>query len=484
MVSEGDKRVIIVGGGASGVLLASHLLRDAARQIRVTIIERTSAAGFGLAYSTVNPHHLLNVRAANMSAFPDQPDHFWNWMVANGLCHTPDCNDAFCFVPRMIYGRYLADLLAAPPPRGEAGPKLQVIRGECVLLRRFGRGVEVQLADGTRHSGDYAVLATGNEAPAVSYGICDADPWREPAQAGLAPSDPVLVLGSGLTMVDYVLTLLRAGHTGSVLVISRRGLLPQPHRRAKPWPIEESEIPMGAEVSAVMHWLRGEIEAASSQGRDWRDVIDGLRPFIQRIWQNWPLPAKHRFIRHARVWWDVHRHRTAPEADRRLRAAITSGQLRVVAAKIESVETGNAGVAVRYRRRGASHVETAHVAKIAQCIGVAIDPRRSSNPVLKNLFERGLARADPTQLGIDVTPDCAVIDGRGGSTPRLLAIGPLTRGRFWEITAIPDIRVQCAKVAELIADHCLAAFQQTNPPDGGTSVPQPITRMLQPGFHH
>jgi uncharacterized NAD(P)/FAD-binding protein YdhS len=190
MSLEGDIAIVIVGGGATGALLACHLLRDPSSRVRVTMIEKSAAAGSGLAYGTLNPHHLLNVRARNMSAFPDQPGHFWDWLVANNLHKTLGCDDAFCFAPREIYGKYLASLLRAHGAQDATRRRLRVVQGECVSLRHTRAAVEVSLADGSSHFGHIAVLATGNEAPATITEPCNVSPWVEPALAGLNRMTP------------------------------------------------------------------------------------------------------------------------------------------------------------------------------------------------------------------------------------------------------------------------------------------------------
>ncbi len=455
MSIERDRRVVIIGGGASGVLLACQLLRNPAGITRVTIVEKTPYTGLGMAYGTVNPHHLLNVRASNMSAFPDHPDHFWNWMVANNPREVVGCDGTFCFVRREICGKYLASPLEVYRERDGAPQRLHVVRGEVMSLRPIRSGVEVSLSDGSSHFADVVVLATGNEAPTPTYGPCSVSPWSDPATTGVMTDDAVVILGSGLTMVDYVLSLLQARHRGPILAISRRGLLPRVHRPVEPTRIDAADVPFGTEVSHVLKWLRDLIESGAARNMDWRGVIDGLRPFVRDIWQNWTEPAKRRFLRHARAWWDVHRHRMAPEVDRRLTDAILSGQLEVVAGKVTAIEAGANGATVTYRRRGSAAIEAVHVAKVVQCMGVDFDPRESANPVLQNLLEQGLARPDPLGIGIDVAADCAVVDRFGNASQWLFAVGPLTRGRFWEIISIPDIRIQCAKIADRIATRAL-----------------------------
>ena len=103
-------RIAIVGGGASGALMAAHLLRGRPRNLAVTIIETRAELGRGLAYATDNPSHLLNVRAANMSAFADDPGHFARWLSTQR--DAPAAADPeFRFVSRGLYGRYLESLI-------------------------------------------------------------------------------------------------------------------------------------------------------------------------------------------------------------------------------------------------------------------------------------------------------------------------------------------------------------------------------------
>ena len=208
---RGCKHVIIVGGGASGVLLACHLLRDPSRSLAVTLIEKRPKVGCGIAYGTADRLHLLNVRAANMSAYADEPDHFLRWLAANRARESTSCLDAFCFVPRRVYGHYIAGLIAPLLANSERPGRLHLVRGECVSIEESSSGVGVTLADGSRYTGHIAVLATGHEVPATTAAACYADPWT-PSDAAMHRDGTVLVLGTGLTMVDHVLTLIHSGH--------------------------------------------------------------------------------------------------------------------------------------------------------------------------------------------------------------------------------------------------------------------------------
>jgi uncharacterized NAD(P)/FAD-binding protein YdhS len=455
------RRVVIVGGGASGVLLACHLLRGRDRDLDVALIEKRPEVGRGIAYYTANPDHLLNVRAANMSAFPDQPDHFWHWLCArqdSGDLTWQACDDPFCFVPRKIYGDYIASLITPLLPDGQRPVGLRIIRGECIAIDHDRDGVAITLADGSRHRGDVAVLATGHETTACGGG-CYVDPWVPPTEAGVAQDARILILGTGLTMVDYVLSLILANHKGPIIALSRRGLLPRAHRAVQPLAIDQAVVPCTTDMSVLIRWLRRLIDKEVARGGDWRSVVDGIRPFTQQIWQRLSISARRRFLEHARAWWDVHRHRMAPEVEKRIDAAIASGALRVMAAKLYAIEADDVGAVIRYRRRGASAIDTMRVDKIADCRGIGATPLKVVNPALCGLLEHGSARIDPLRIGIDVTTDCAIIDQRGVASKQLFAVGPITRAAFWEIVAVPDIRNQCMA----LASHLARALADTTP---------------------
>jgi uncharacterized NAD(P)/FAD-binding protein YdhS len=441
-----SRHAIIIGGGASGVLLAYQLLQRSTPDFRITLIEKRPEVGRGLAYHTGNPEHVLNVRVANMSALPDEPDHFWRWLTSReGV--PPPCPDPYCFVPRRIYGDYIADLLMTS--KGRSTHRLSIVQGTCVDVSEGSGEVTVSLEDGRFYVGDIAVLATGHDVRSCSPGY--ADPWVLPSSAGIDPDATILILGTGLTMVDYVQSVIQDGHRGPIVAVSRRGLLTKPHRRVDPIRIEEADVPFGAGISHLLRWFRGRVGAHVAKGGDWRSVIDGLRPYTQRLWRELPPASKRRFLEHARAWWDVHRHRMAPEVEARIMDALCAGRLTVMAAKVAGIEPNEAGARVRYRRRGQSEVLSMQVGAIVDCTGIVKDPLASANPAVRSLFERGLARVDPLHIGIETAADGAIVNQDGASSRRLFAVGPLTRAAFWEIIAIPDIRNQCAELAAKLA---------------------------------
>ncbi|RWE18716.1 MAG: FAD-dependent oxidoreductase, partial [Mesorhizobium sp.] len=265
------------------------------------------------------------------------------------------------------------------------------------------------------------------------------------ADTALDPEATVLVLGTGLSMVDAFLSLEQRGHRGEIIAVSRRGLLPSPHRKGNPIKLDVADIPLGTQLSYFVGWFRNLIRENQKAGGDWRDVVDGLRPFNQKIWQNWPSSAKRRFVEHTKAWWDIHRHRMAPEVYARVTEAVRSGRIRIVAGRVVEIEPD---FTVRIQQRGTQALETLKAARIYDCMGIARDISKTSNGVVRSLVERGLARPDPLHLGLDVTANCELVAADGTVSSKILAVGPLTRGTFFEIDAIPDIRVQCAKLSK------------------------------------
>ena len=450
-----DKVVAIIGGGFSGALLALHLLRSRTPGLHILLIEKGEAFGRGVAFSTRRPDHLLNVRAGNMSAYPDQPAHFQDWLAVQ----TRQPSDPFSFAPRWVYGDYLQAQLRAAAQNAEAAGRLTLVGDEAVEVARAGGRLIVRLAIGRALSVDRVVLATGHGAPSEVVSSETrfardphyiADPWASGRLEQIKPTDRVLLLGSGLTAVDMVTSLDQVGHRGQILALSRHGLLPHRHARTTHAPIAWSRKP-GERLSHSLRRLRRECDRLS----DWRRAFDGVREQVQAIWADLDETERRRALRRLRPWWDVHRHRMAPEVGARIDALLAEGRLRVVAGRMLSLRSEIGGVTVTWRPRTHTSVRADRTEWVINCTGPEGDPTRSSNPVIRRLVESSLARPDRLSLGLDVDPNGRVVAAAGSASPDLYALGPLTRGALWEVTAVPDIRQQAARLAEQIT-HDLA----------------------------
>lgn len=440
------RHVAIIGAGFSGTLQAINLLRHDGP--RATLIERAPVPGEGLAYGAAYPDHVLNVRASNMSALPDDPDHFVRWLAANGA------GDAGAtFVQRVTYGAYLRDLLAEA--LASCGDRLKVVQGDACDVTRSGKGAQVALANGETIDADTAVLAVGNLPPHDPPGFAEAglsaeryksDPWDRSVPLGLSDDDTVLLIGTGLTMVDIALLLESSGFKGRIVALSRRGLVPRRHDSPGPMVAKLAERPV-APPSELVHMVR-----ARGDTIGWRNSVDELRPYTQAMWANGSDAERARFLRHLRPWWDVHRHRLAPSVADRLAAMQARGQLEIVAGKtISAVEHAN-GITLTWRRRGSDSPETLSAQRIINCTGPQGDLTRTAEPLLAALHKRGMIRPDPAHLGLDVDSRAQTIAADGTGNDWLYALGPMTRGAFWEIVAVPDIRQQTWNLARRLSN--------------------------------
>lgn len=440
------RSIAIIGGGASGVLMAAHLLRGRDPGLDIVIVEKRASLGRGLAYSTDLPDHVLNVRASNMSAFADDPDHFVRWLRA---CNIQIDDPTTYFAPRRLYGEYLGQLLHEAPQGNGSYGRLRIIDEECVEILQHQGHLELRLADGSSVVTQRCVLATGHDQKASRrrslLSPSGADDVLLPD-----PADRILIIGTGLSMVDTCLSLILNGHKGQIIAVSRRGLLPAVHSKTSPIVLQQADVPLGSGLPELVRWFRDLVRAAEARGGDWRDVVDGLRPYNQSIWQSWSDAAKRQFFRHLKAWWDIHRHRMAPQVSERLSKAIADGRLHVIAGRVLDVKSDGKGFAARVQRRNSQIAEEIRIARIYDCAGVIADPERSSNPLTQSLLAGGTARADRLRIGLDVFTDGALISRHGIRNERIFAVGPLTRGTFLEIEAIPDIRVQCQRLASAL----------------------------------
>ena len=451
--------IAVIGAGFSGTALSLWLQSSCPVGTRIYLLERGHRFAAGRAYATENPSHLLNVPAGRMSMFPDLPEDFVRWLrqqPKSRLGGVVPSEQAF--VPRSLFGAYLQDRLAASLCDARAS-RLELSHDEVVRAEEHAEKVTLHLASGAKLDADIAVLASGNAHPLPVHpnvamldaaGLWRGNPWTPAALAGLAPDAPVLLVGTGLTMVDTVVTLLDAGHTGPIHALSRHGLLPHRHASPEAAPIT-LPTPLPAGLAPLMRFVRSEIARSQAAGIGWRPAIDALRPFTQDLWRGLSVSERGRFLRHLRAFWDVHRHRIAPVVADRIQVARASQQLQIHAGRIIGlgVEKGRANVTFRERITGARC--SLQAACVIDCTGPGADVTQSTDPLMQTLLRAGMARPDPFRLGVDVAADGAVLTRSGAPSQRFFAIGPLTKGASWEMTAVAELRTQCRDLARVLA---------------------------------
>lgn len=457
MTTDKRLRVAIIGAGASGTLLAVHLLRQSNLPADIVLIERAAAFGRGAAYASPNPDHTLNVMAHMMGGEAESDaEGFADWLTRQaGLTSSASIRNTYA--ARFQYGTYLGHLLETAAR--EAPGRLKRLRGEVVeAVPRGDRRYALRLADGDIVEADIVALCLGNldPMPFLPQGEarCIDDPWRPGALEPIGPTDRLLVIGTGLTMVDTVLDLLARGYGGAITAVSRHGVLPL--EDAMPVPYADFFSPEIASqgIRAVMRALRREVAIAAKNGIGWHSVVEAFRVHTSAIWSRLDDANRRRFIRHLRSLWFAYRHRLPPQHMRRLDALRKEGRLEILAGRIVDLAPNADGVRVNVRRRGRQTVEAKPVDWVINCTGPEGDYSRSRLPLVRSLIAQGLVRPDAYRLGIDVDADFTVLRADGSRAEGLVTLGPPTRGRFWEVTAVPHLRRQVeAFVARLVASH-------------------------------
>ncbi len=427
--------VVIIGGGASGTLTALALARVPGLG-PLTLVDGGGAFARGVAYSTEDPVHLLNVPAGQMSAFPDQPSHLLAWLVALGEPADPEA-----FIERRLYGAYLGELLQA------TGSRVRWVVDRAVSLAAEGRGLRVALSRGRPLPARAAVLALGNFPPELPPGwsalpprLAWRSPWAPPADWP-APEAEVLLLGAGLTAVDVVLSLDARGHRGRIHLLSRHGLGPATHPARTFAPLALGPRPRG--LGPLLRMFR---ELAGRE--DPRAVLDTLRPELGALWQGLSTVEQRRFLRHLQTWFDTLRHRVAPQVGARIAAIEAEGRLVRHAGRVVSIAEQEGRAALRYRPRGARTLAVLTVDLAIPTTGPVMDVRAVDDPLVRSLLAAGQARPGLHGLGFATAPDGAVL---GPLEDRLWTLGGLRRGDLWETTAIPEIRVQARALGDALA---------------------------------
>jgi uncharacterized NAD(P)/FAD-binding protein YdhS len=424
---EPGTTIAIIGGGVSGTLTAFHLLRQET-PARVILIDQRPDFGLGLAYSTPSLRHLLNVPAGKISALPDQPDHFLNWLREN---HNPAATEK-TFAPRAVFGRYIQSLLAST--RGVEQEIATVLD-----VRRQDSSVVLTLDNGCELRADLVVLATGNFDPAPLPGITKAasdsglyrhNAWAAETYEGLHPDAPVALIGTGLTGVDVVLRLRELGHDDYT-------------------PLSSTAIPLDTPATCVayLHALRAAIRA----GAEWRAAIDSLRETTNELWLRLPIEEKKRFRRHLQRRWEVVRHRMAPPIADVIEAELRNGTLEIREGHLKAVEASPAGAHITLRTQDGS--ESFYADRVINCTGPSMNYRRVPSALLQNMFHRGLVTSGPLGTGFHCSLDGAVIDEGGHASEIIFNLGPGRLGDLVESIAIPEIRQQAVALASTLADR-------------------------------
>lgn len=478
MAFQDIAKIGVIGAGVSGTLVVINLIRQSKGPLIIEWFERTGNFGPGIAYNTHDKNHLLNVRTSSMGAFADNPKDFYEWLLTfdgvkaiQKIC--PDyIVDTQSFAPRALYGSYIKCRLQEGLDLAER-KGIEINFHSCTVVDAYYSIHEQNsylISSETSNNlikVDCFVLSTGNEKPRSIIKASSGDTLYSPFLIedvwnfidsidnlekikNLSCDTTIAVIGTGLTMVDIVLTLSRIGYKGKIVALSRNGLLPLPHCEYSPYPswdwiVNTENVPLKA--IQFLQILKGEINKATKRGYDWRSVIDSLRPVTQNIWRRFDENEKRKILQHLLPFWNIHRHRMSPDIYEKIQSLINSNKLDIISTQCFESEIQNNGISLIIAHRGSSKTEKILSSFVFNCIGPNYSISNTQNLLIRNLLKNRLIEEDITGLGIRLT-----LNGLAHNVYNapIYPIGSLLIGELLECTAVPDLRFYAQDMAKKI----------------------------------
>jgi len=438
-----------------------QLVRASPAPLAITIVEPRAQVGPGFAHSADDPDHRLNGSPITHLIDPQDPGQLQRWCDENRVLEqdpeavTPD---GAVFLRRRDFGTFLAAAVRAHAAYPRTGSSIRHCRDTASDALVGDGSISVLTATGASLAAELVVVATGHAPPRLPAPFPPALAGHpaviaNPADTGRLRSLPkqarVLVLGSGLTALDVLSTLVRSAHQGPISVISRRGLRPRAQRAPgasgqRPTATEileriEGPVPAfiadaGTPLSArgLLRALRSQIRRAEREGEDWYAPFDDLRDVLWKVWPRLPATEKRRVLRQLRPWYDAHRFRAPPQNDALVRDAERRGLVSFRAARVRFAEaTGGDGlIRVGLIERAAQRQTTEVFDAVINCTGLDASATAGENRFVAALLARGLLRVDPSGVGLAVDAQCRALAADGRALDRLRIIGPPTAGTF------------------------------------------------------
>lgn len=392
-------KIVIIGAGFSGTMCAVHLMKNASSPLQIFLVEKKEIAR-GVAYANTDDCFLLNVRADQMGAFPDNPGHFYEWLQIKNIKSAPTD-----FISRKIFGDYLEDLLEETRKK-TIHTNIQIIKDEVLDLDMNAKTIFLKNSEPI--IADKVILATGLDSNPVTH-LLDLKNTEE----------PLTIIGTGLSMVDAVVYLDKINYKGKITAVSRHGRLPSHHK------FYPADTPKPTYDFQKNHSLAYALKLVKENLKqyEWRLVIDALRPHNQFLWKNWSDKEKSQFYRHCRSLWDVHRHRMSHEHKVIIDRNIADKKLEI--------------------KKAGYRPYTPKTKLVLEVKGLSLGGN-TDNKLIQNLLAKKIIEKDFLNLGIQSDQEGNI------SGNWIYTLGPLRRGQLWECTAVPEIRQQAKALVEIL----------------------------------
>ena len=453
--------VAIIGNGFSGLMVARHLIDLGDTSLSISIFEKQHEPGRGIAYSPQSEKVLLNVVAAKMSAFPDKPTHFVEWLSKQIQFLKDDLNLlANSFVSRALYGNYLHDLWIETKQIAQTKKiHLELLNLEITDLFCAEKTVHIHTKN-NEFLVDKVILATGNQLPGNPKELTGdsmlsnryfQNPWNYSLNQ-VDPKKPIFILGNGLTMVDTVMQIREHKLTNQIVSLSPHGFHILPHRNfTYTLPDWISELPPSPTLLQLVSAINKQFKALHKHGISAEPLIDSIRPHTQRFWRGFSQHEKKRFMRHFRHLWGLARHRLPFVTYDIIQKERINGSLSIKSGKVISAKPVENGIQIIYFDKTSKQNQTILAEALINCTGPESDITKTNSSLLQNCLKKGYIQQDDLKLGLSTNINTfETINAAGKENEKIFAIGNLLRGELWESTAVNELRSQAKNLASAI----------------------------------
>ncbi len=434
----------IIGGGISGTLTVLQIIKQSKSPISILWFDTQNKYGKGYAYNTFDEHHLLNVRANNMSVFPDDPDHFINWLQTKNVNYS-----AKDFISRRLFGEYVSNTLETLK-HTNSNVTVEQITEEVVAIDQEGEMFRIKTHQ--TYTVKKVVLALGNFLPAhpksistefISSKYYFQNAFNVQLTNQIQSHQNITIIGSGLTMIDMIVSLARFNYKGKIQVISPHAYIPQAHQD-NPLPSVDGFIDGKKKYTLlqIVALVNQQIKLAKTQNLNVHSVIDTMRPHLQTLWLNFSLSEKQQFLRHLRHKWGVARHRAPSQSMAVFNELQASVQLTLTKGRIFDIKTVGPKFDIYYNTTQKTN-QVLHTELIINCTGPESNYDKVPSGLIKYLISNQIIVPDPIKYGIDAQKDGCIIKN-------MYTLGPPLKGILWESVAVPEIRVQARDLAAKI----------------------------------
>ena len=461
MLQNNNTEIAIIGVGFSGLMTAIHLIKNADGPLTLHLINDTYDFGKGPAYSTRSIKHLLNVPTAKMSCLREEPEHFLNW--AGSLSKYREISRELLgrsFLPRQEFGQYLMDTWQKTLATKRSDSVVEIVKAQVTDINKAAKKYLIQTNTNKTITVDYTILSIGHETPQnlpienmdfYSSHLYFGNPWVEAAVKDIDAQQDILILGNGLTMADTILSVMDSGYNGKIHTISPKGFAVLPHRfNYLPYEALTKEIKAPYELNDLFALIGKHVRLVGRLGYSPDPVIDSLRPMTQEIWAGLSDTDQRRFVRSVMPIWNKLRHRMAGHIYDYITGLRLQGRLLPYKGKLlNATDMGNSVTATLLRKDDKSPLVIS-VGRIINCTGPDPDITRSDNPLLRSLISKGMIKADKLRIGLEATDRWTLVGADDMEDEKLYTLGVNLRGKYWESTAVPELRVQAEKLAKQV----------------------------------